>query len=52
MSLSRVGRRLYEKLFKPYTIKQWSKTPAQLGPEVLARIPVRNNYDTRYFSDE
>lgn len=52
MALSRVGRRLYGKLFKPYTIKQWSKTPAELGPEVLARIPVRNNYDARYFSDE
>jgi UDP-galactopyranose mutase len=51
MALSRVGQRLYEKLFKPYTIKQWSKTPAQLGPEVLARIPVRNNRDARYFSD-
>ncbi len=51
MALSRVGKRLYEKLFKPYTIKQWSKTPAQLGPEVLARIPVRNTRDGRYFSD-
>jgi len=52
MSLSRVGQRLYEKMFKPYTIKQWAKTPAQLGPEVMARIPVRNNYDARYFGDK
>ncbi|XP_072042878.1 UDP-galactopyranose mutase-like [Amphiura filiformis] len=52
MSLSRVGKRLYEKMFKPYTIKQWAKTPAQLGPEVMARIPVRNNHDGRYFSDK
>ena len=52
MSLSRVGKRLYEKMFKPYTIKQWDKTPAQLGPEVMARIPVRNNNDPRYFTDE
>jgi UDP-galactopyranose mutase len=50
-ALSRVGRRLYEKLFKPYTIKQWAKTPAELGPEVLSRIPVRTNRDARYFSD-
>eukprot|EP00729_Bicosta_minor_P008688 gene8688-27502_t len=28
-----------------------AKTPAELGPEVLARIPVRNNHDARYFSD-
>jgi UDP-galactopyranose mutase len=26
MSFSRVGRRLYEKMFKPYTIKQWAKS--------------------------
>ena len=52
MALSRGGQRLYEKLFQPYTIKQWSKTPAQLGPEVLSRIPVRNNRDARYFSDK
>jgi len=51
VSLSRVGPRLYEKLFKPYTVKQWAKTPAQLGPEVMARIPVRDSHDARYFSD-
>jgi len=51
VSLSRVGPRLYDKLFKPYTIKQWAKTPVQLGPEVMARIPVRDNHDARYFSD-
>ncbi|XP_045170257.2 UDP-galactopyranose mutase-like [Mercenaria mercenaria] len=51
VALSRVGLKLYELLFKPYTIKQWNKTPAQLGPSVLARIPVRNNWDNRYFSD-
>lgn len=52
MALSRVGPRLYRLLFKPYTIKQWEKEPAELGPEVLARIPVRNNYDARYFGDK
>ncbi|XP_045210758.2 UDP-galactopyranose mutase-like [Mercenaria mercenaria] len=51
MALSRVGLKLYELLFKPYTVKQWNKTPAELGPSVLARIPVRNNSDDRYFSD-
>jgi UDP-galactopyranose mutase len=51
VALSRVGHALYETLFKPYTIKQWAKTPAELGPEVLARIPVRDSWDNRYFSD-
>ena len=51
MALSRVGRRLYELIFEPYTFKQWAKTPQQLGPSVTARIPVRNNWDDRYFDD-
>ena len=51
VALSRVGRRLYDLIFLPYTMKQWNKTPAMLGPEVLSRIPVRNNSDARYFTD-
>ena len=52
MALSRVGPRLYKEIFEPYTIKQWAKHPSELGPEVTARIPVRNNYDDRYFGDK
>ena len=52
MAKSRVGNVLYEKLFKHYTFKQWNCYPDQLLPEVLARIPVKNDYDTRYFSDK
>jgi UDP-galactopyranose mutase len=51
VALSRVGQRLYDLIFKPYTFKQWNKYPAELGPEVLQRIPVRNDFDERYFSD-
>lgn len=51
MAKSRVGEELYDKLFKTYTPKQWNKYPSELDGDVLARIPVRNNYDTRYFSD-
>ena len=51
VALMRVGPRLYDLIFKPYTFKQWAKYPAELGPEVLSRIPVRNNHDGRYFSD-
>lgn len=51
VALSRVGRRLYDLIFLPYTMKQWNKTPVMLGPEVLSRIPVRNNRDGRYFTD-
>ena len=49
---SRVGEILYEKIFKHYTFKQWNKYPNELNPEVLERIPIRNNFDDRYFSDK
>ncbi|OXA89000.1 UDP-galactopyranose mutase [Flavobacterium hercynium] len=49
--LNRVGNVLYEKMFKHYTKKQWDKYPAELDASVLNRIPVRYNYDDRYFSD-
>ena len=52
MAKSRVGEVLYEKIFKNYTYKQWKKYPEELAPEVLARIPVRNSFDDRYFSDK
>ena len=52
VALATVGQRLYDLIFKPYTYKQWAKYPVELGPEVLARIPVRNDFDGRYFSDK
>lgn len=51
MAKSRVGEFLYEKLFKYYTFKQWNKYPEELDPSVLARIPVRNSFEERYFDD-
>ena len=51
-ALARVGKVLYEKIFKNYTKKQWDKDPSELDPEVLQRIPVRDNFDDRYFSDK
>ena len=49
--VSRVGRDLYEKLFRGYTRKQWGLDPSELDASVIARIPVRTNRDDRYFSD-
>jgi UDP-galactopyranose mutase len=51
-ALARVGKVLYEKMFRNYTKKQWDKYPEELDAEVLNRIPVRNNFDDRYFSDK
>lgn len=51
-ALARVGPELYEKIFKNYTKKQWDKYPEELDASVLNRIPVRPNFDDRYFSDK
>ena len=52
MCKSRVGEVLYSKIFRDYTYKQWNKYPEELDASVLARIPIRNNFDTRYFNDK
>lgn len=52
MALSLVGTELYEKLYKNYTFKQWGLYPEDLKPEITARIPVRNSFDDRYFTDK
>jgi len=50
--VAKVGRDLYEKLFRNYTKKQWGKDPSELDALVTARIPVRTNRDDRYFTDQ
>lgn len=50
--LNKVGTELYEKMFRHYTKKQWDKYPEELHASVLERIPVRTNFDDRYFSDK
>ena len=52
MALSRVGSRLYQLIFRDYTQKQWNRSATALGPEVTARIPVRHDFDDRYFGDK
>ncbi len=50
--LSRFGQCLCEKLFTPYTLKQWEKHPDELNLSALWRIPVLKNYDDRYFPND
>ncbi|UJA20419.1 UDP-galactopyranose mutase [Thermoleophilia bacterium SCSIO 60948] len=49
--VAKVGRDLYERLFRGYTRKQWNRDPAELSASVCARIPVRTGTDDRYFTD-
>lgn len=37
--------------FVGYTAKQWGKPIAEVPPSVIKRIPIRYNYDDRYFGD-
>jgi UDP-galactopyranose mutase len=49
--LSQVGEELYEIFVRGYTAKQWGRDPAELPPSIIRRIPIRQTYDDRYFSD-
>ena len=49
--VAKVGRELYEKFFRGYTLKQWQRDPSELAASVCARIPIRTNTDDRYFTD-
>ena len=51
-AISRVGKVLYEKMFKNYTKKQWDHFPHELDPQIMNRIPVRTNFEDRYFTDK
>ena len=51
-AISLVGRTMYEALIRHYTAKQWQTDPRELPPEVISRLPVRYNFDDRYFNDE
>lgn len=45
-----VGPELYVAFFDGYTRKQWGVDPVELPASILARLPVRFNYDDSYFN--
>ena len=47
--LSEVADFVYENIFLHYTMKQWGKTPDQIDPAVMGRVPVFVGDDDRYF---
>jgi UDP-galactopyranose mutase len=49
--ISLIGRPLYEAFIRDYTAKQWQTDPTELPAEVISRLPVRYDYDNRYFND-
>jgi UDP-galactopyranose mutase len=50
-AISLIGEELYEAFIRGYTLKQWQTDPAQLPAEIITRLPVRFNYNNRYFDD-
>jgi UDP-galactopyranose mutase len=50
-AISLIGRPLYEAFIRGYTLKQWQTDPTLLPAEIITRLPVRYNFDNRYFDD-
>lgn len=50
-AISLIGRPLYEAFIRGYTAKQWQTDPRQLPEHIITRLPVRWDFDNRYFSD-
>ena len=51
-AISLVGRPLYEAFIKGYTAKQWQTDPQELSADIITRLPVRYNFDNRWFNDK
>lgn len=49
--ISRIGRDLYEKIYKNYILKQWETETKYIDTSVVKRLPIRFSDDDRYFDD-
>jgi len=50
--ISTIGPELFHAFFEGYTKKQWQQDPRELPADVISRLPVRFDFDSRYFSEE
>ena len=50
-AISLIGKTLYDAFIRGYTCKQWGCDPREMSPDIITRLPVRYNYNTRYFAD-
>lgn len=50
-ALNTIGPRLYEALVRGYTAKQWQTRASDLPAQVFSRLPIRFNFNNRYFDD-
>ena len=45
-----MGKDIYERLIKGYTMKQWGRPCSELPASIIKRLPVRLTYDNNYFN--
>ena len=50
--LQTLGQELFEAFFGNYTEKQWQTPAEKLPAETIGRIPVRYDFESRYFTDK
>jgi UDP-galactopyranose mutase len=50
-AIAQIGERLYRAFVAGYTEKQWETDPKSLPPEIIKRLPVRFDFNDRYFND-
>lgn len=50
-AISLIGRPLYEAFIRGYTKKQWQTDPKKLSETIISRLPVRYDFNNRYFND-
>lgn len=50
-AIQTVGVELYEAFYKSYTKKQWQTDPSLLPADTFTRIPIRLDFNSRYFDD-
>lgn len=48
-ALSTVGIKIYERLIKGYTEKQWGRSCKELSRDIVKRLPLRFTYNNNYF---
>lgn len=51
-AIKTIGPSLYNAFIKNYTKKQWQTDPKLLPPEIFTRLPIRYDFNSRYFDDK
>lgn len=51
MAEEKHSKAIFDAFFRNYTSKQWNKSPEEIDPSIIRRVPVRNTYDVNYFND-